>query len=52
MARKIKLMVATEELAELFLRRSQVKHLRSLKRRSDATGFGLCTPHFSYSLIL
>ncbi|CAJ1422680.1 unnamed protein product, partial [Effrenium voratum] len=28
---KIKLMVATEELAELFLRRSQVKHLRSLK---------------------
>ncbi|CAK9027614.1 Chorein_N domain-containing protein, partial [Durusdinium trenchii] len=28
---KIKLMVATEELAELFLRRSQVKHLRTLK---------------------
>ncbi|CAE7273181.1 Vps13c, partial [Symbiodinium sp. CCMP2456] len=28
---KIKLMVATEELAEVFLRRSQVKHLRSIK---------------------
>lgn len=28
---KIKLLVATEELAEVFLRRSQVKHLRTLK---------------------
>ena len=32
--RKIKLLVATEELSEVFLRRSQVKHLRTLKSYS------------------
>eukprot|EP00438_Fugacium_kawagutii_P031696 Skav232925 [mRNA] locus=scaffold1477:843532:850485:- [translate_table: standard] len=31
----IKLLVATEELAEVFLRRSQVQHLRSLKSHWD-----------------
>ena len=35
-SRKIKLMVATEQLAELFMRRSQVKHLRTLKSRPAA----------------
>jgi hypothetical protein len=35
--RKIKLLVATEELAEVFLRRSQVKHLRTLKSRLAST---------------
>lgn len=33
-------MVATEELAELFLRRSQVKHLRTLKSRPMQEGMG------------